>query len=113
MQVLHVSSRIRYIDARQQYNLLGKERKNGMNCLKTDFKSALVQWLLSVQQLFQVACQHLKLIREQERMLGRDKWFGNGLIKCLDGYPHVNGFCRSHHGKSFSQLLIKLENTCT
>ena len=38
-------------------------------------------------------------------MLGRDKWFGNGLIKCLDGYPHVNGFRTSgDHGNLFLQL---------
>ena len=35
---------------------------------------------------------HAILTNTNERMLGRDKWFGNGLIKCLDGYPHVNGF---------------------
>ena len=40
-------------------------------------------------------------------MLGRDKWFGNGLIKCLDGYPHVNGFCRSHHGKSCFSIIYQ------
>ena len=36
---------------------------------------------------------HAILTNSNERMLGRDKWFGNGLIKCLDGYPHVNGLC--------------------
>ena len=40
-------------------------------------------------------------------MLGRDKWFGNGLIKCLDGYPHVNGFCRSDHGKSCFSIIYQ------
>ena len=36
---------------------------------------------------------HAILTNSNERMLGRDKWFGNGLIKCLDGYPRINGFC--------------------
>ena len=44
-------------------------------------------------------------------MLGRDKWFGNGLIKCLDGYPHVNGFCSrsweisSYHNVQYLRYL--------
>ena len=48
---------------------------------------------------------HAILTNSNERMLGRDKWFGNGLIKCLDGYPHINEFCsRSWEISSFHNV---------